>query len=266
MEYKHLLSERKGHILVLTLNRDEARNAINLQLSSELRHAMEAFEADPELRVAILTHAGNCFCAGADLKEIAALAASGKPTSDDSADSWGFASLTRHVFNKPVIAAINGKALGGGTEIALAMDLVVASENSMFGLPEVARGLMAAGGAGISNIIRQIPFKVALEMIFTGQPVTAARAYELGLVNRVVPGDRVMESALELAGQIGENAPLAVKLSKEIAYRCLDAPANYPPASWDISLHYKAINDASLDAREGPRAFAEKRKPVWKNR
>ncbi|MDR2503444.1 MAG: enoyl-CoA hydratase/isomerase family protein, partial [Deltaproteobacteria bacterium] len=239
----------------------EARNAINDKLRMEIRAALENFEKDGELRSAVLTHSGPVFCAGKDLKEWL----ENTPETPSEAEDWGFAGMVEHILSKPLIAAVNGKALGGGTEIALAADMVVASPSSIFGLPETSLGIVPGGG-GLITALRQMPMKAALEMIFTGAPINAQRACELGLVNHVVPEDKVLETALQLAEKINANAPIAVRCCKAIAYRAMDSTAFFPPAAWKICKEYEAINSASEDHREGLRSFTEKRKPVWKNK
>lgn len=259
MSYETVLFERRGRTAVITLNRPEAMNAVNSQLWCEAGTALEEFAQDPELWVAVITGAGErAFCAGADLKELAA----GGFRIPEHAARWGFAGIVQHYVSKPLIAAVNGFALGGGTEIALACDLIVASERASFGLPEVKRGIIAAAG-GLLRLPRQLPLKRAVEAIFTGEPLTAAEAQRWGLVNRVVPHEQVLPEALALAEKICENAPLAVRASKEIIYRGLDAPLDYPAEAWEINRKYRAEVMASADAREGVRAFAEKRRPRW---
>lgn len=254
--------DRRGHTLILTLNRPEARNAIDLKVTEALGDAMEAAEADPDVRVVVLTGSGDkSFCAGADLKAIAR-GENLLPTTGKRA-TWGFAGYASHHISKPTIAAVNGAALGGGTELVLASDLAVAGESATFGLPEVKRGIIAGAG-GVFRLPTQIPKKIAYELMFTGAPISARRALDLGLVNRVVPDERVLESALELADAIAENAPLAVQASKRVAQQIVDGVAVTEGALWEISARERALVRESEDAKEGPRAFAEKRKPVWR--
>jgi crotonobetainyl-CoA hydratase len=172
--------------------------------------------------------------------------------------------VTHHI-SKPTIAAVNGFALGGGTEISLASDLVVAADTASFGLPEVKRGILAAAG-GVFRLPAQIPKKAAMEMILTGEPVSARRAFELGLVNRVVPQAEVMSAALELAARITANAPLAVQASKRIANGILDGHVATEAAAWELSNRERRVLWQTADAAEGPRAFADKRAPNWQAR
>lgn len=259
MPYETVLFEQHGHIALITINRPEAMNSVNEQLSKEMGIVLEEFAQDPNLWVAVITGAGEkSFCAGADLKEFAA----GRSVIPEETAHWGFGGIVQHFVPKPIIAAVNGFALGGGTEIALSCDLIVASERASFGLPEVKRGIIAGAG-GLLRLPRQIPLKVALETVFTGEPLSAADALRWGLINRVVPHDQVVATAMNLAEKICENAPVSVRASKEIIYRGLDVPLNYPPDAWDVNSKYLAIVMASEDFKEGPKAFAEKRKPNW---
>lgn len=249
--------ERRGHIAVITLNRPRALNAVNSALSTAIADALEELDRDPELWVGVITGSGRAFCAGADLKEIAA----GHPILAHGHEDWGFAGICQHRVDKPLIAAVNGFALGGGSEIVLACDLAVASEEAMLGLPEVRRGLMAAAG-GVIRLQRQIPFKIAMEMVLAGEPVDAVTALRWGLVNRVVPADMVLDTAIELAEKISRNAPLAVWASKRMLYQTL-AYADLDPGAWALNDAAIAGLVASDDAREGTTAFAEKRIPRW---
>lgn len=262
MTYQTIIYEPKGHVLQVTLNRPEVLNCVNIQMWQELGEALDRFAADTELRVAVLTGAGDrSFCAGADLKAIAR----GEFRPTEQMIEWGFAGIVRHFVRKPVIAAVNGFALGGGTEIALACDLVVAAEEAEFGLPEVSRGVIAGAG-GVLRLPRQIPQKVAMYHILTGEPMTAHEAQNWGLVAKVVPQDQVVRTALDIAERISQNSPLAVQACKEIVYKTLDVPLDFPGTAWDVSDPIKADYMRSEDFKEGPRAFAEKRKPVWKGR
>ncbi|MFJ7308889.1 crotonase/enoyl-CoA hydratase family protein [Peribacillus frigoritolerans] len=262
MSYETVFFERYGKVALITLNRPEAMNAVNAQLWSDAGTAIEEFDKDPDLWVAVITGAGDkSFCAGADLKEIAA----GRSNRPDNGDTWGFAGIVQHFTQKPIIAAVNGFALGGGTEIALSCDLVVASEKATFGLPEVKRGLIAAAG-GLLRLPRQLPLKVALEKILTGDPIPASEALRWGLINRVVPHEEVVSASIALAEKICENAPLAVRASKDIVYRGLDTSLDHPSEAWKINDEYVKLFSTWEDVREGTRAFAEKRRPIWKGR
>jgi crotonobetainyl-CoA hydratase len=259
-----VLAARAGHIMTVTINRPEARNAVNAAVWSGIGRALAAAECNPEIRVVILTGAGTeSFSAGADLK-VLARGGSIEPT-DPEELAWGFAGLATHPVSKPLIAAVNGTALGGGLEIALGCDLIIAAETARFGLPEVTRGFVAGAG-GAFRIVEQLPQKLAMELLLTGQPIPAARALELGLVNRVVPQTEVMEAATALAGTIARNAPLAVQASKRIALGIAGGVFQREREAWAINDRETAEVLQSDDAIEGPRAFAEKRAPVWRVR
>lgn len=259
-----VLLERRGHILIATINRPEARNAVNAAVHVGLGDALERAEKDSEIRVVILTGAGDqAFCAGADLK---ALSRGERLEPEDKAQRrWGFAGVVQHPISKPVIAAVNGFALGGGTELALYADLVVAADHAQFGLPEVKRGLFAAAG-GAFRIVQQLPQKLAMEVLLVGEPFSAARALELGFVNRVVPLADLMASALELAEKIAANAPLSVQGSKRIARGIHEGQIDNDKAFWESNRREAKVVMTSEDAREGPLAFAEKRAPQWEAR
>ena len=249
---------REGPVAVITLNRPRAMNAVNAAMSAAVGNALRELDEDPELSVGVITGTGRAFCAGADLKELGA----GRPVSAPGHPEWGFAGLVRHVVDKPLIAAVNGFALGGGTEIVLACDLAVISEDAQLGLPEVKRGLVAAAG-GLLRLHRQIPPKVAAHAALTGEPLDAATALRWGLVNEVVPTDQVVARALRLAGQIAANAPLAVRASKRIMRRSAEYGSDWDPAIWDMNEAEFGEVRRRADAKDGPRAFAEKRPPRW---
>lgn len=251
--------ERRGPVAVITLNRPDAMNAVDSALSAAVGAALEELAGDPELRVGVITGAGRAFCAGADLKELSR----GRDISDPDHPEYGFAGLVQHFVDKPLIAAVNGFALGGGTEIMLACDLAVMSEDAQLGLPEVKRGLVAAAG-GLLRLPRQIPQKIALEMALTGASVDAAIAERWGLVNRVVPADQVLPVALELAEAIAANAPLAVRASKRIIHKAAAFGSDWEQPIWQMNMEQTIPVFMSKDAAEGPRAFAEKRAPQWR--
>jgi crotonobetainyl-CoA hydratase len=253
--------ERRGHVALITLNRPHVMNAVNSDMSAAVGAALEELAADRELRVGVITGAGRAFCAGADLTELAAR----RTVHDPEHPEWGFAGLVQHFIDKPLIAAVNGFALGGGTEIVLACDLAMADEGASFGLPEVTRGLMAAAG-GVVRLQRQIPLKVALEVALTGEPMVAAEACRWGLVNRVAPSGTVVEQALELAERITANGPLAVQATKRVMHRSAALGSDWDDAAWALSFAEMRDVWRSDDATEGPRAFAEKRRPVWQGR
>jgi crotonobetainyl-CoA hydratase len=256
------LAERRGNVLVITINRPEARNAVNGAVSTGVGDALEQAQNDDEVRAVVITGAGDkSFCAGADLKAISRRENLYHPDHGE----WGFAGYVHHFIDKPTIAAVNGTALGGGTELALASDLVVACESATFGLPEVKVGLFAAAG-GVFRIVHQLPRKVALEMVLTGDPISAAEAAKWGLINQVVPDGTVLEAALALAERVTVNAPLSVQASKRIAYGADDGVIPDEAPGWARTQREFGVVMRSEDAKEGPLAFAEKRPPVWKAR
>lgn len=258
-----VLAQRRGRVLLVTINRPEARNAVNMDVMLGVGEALEYAEDDADIWVVVITGAGDkSFCAGADLRA----AARGELTpTDERVKAWGFAGFVQHHISKPVIAAVNGFALGGGTEIVLHSDLAVAIETAAFGLPEVKRGIFAGAG-GAFRLAQQIPRKVAMEMMLTGKPITAAKALELGLINRVVPADQLIAAAFELAADICENAPLAVQVTKRIAVGITAGRVAADDEDWARTEAEGAILMSSADSREGLAAFAEKRAPQWTGR
>ncbi|SEH68519.1 crotonobetainyl-CoA hydratase [Mycolicibacterium rutilum] len=253
------LAERRGNVMIITINRPEARNAVNSAVSTAVGDALHLAQNDPEVRAVVLTGAGESFCAGADLKAISRRENLFHPEHAE----WGFAGYVHHYIDKPTIAAVNGTALGGGTELALASDLVVAEERAKFGLPEVKRGLIAAAG-GVFRIVDHLPRKVAMELLFTGEPISAADALKWGLINDVVPDGTVVDAALALADRITCNAPLAVWASKRVAMGVDKGVIVGDEPGWARTLREIVPVMRSEDAKEGPLAFAEKRQPVWK--
>ncbi len=253
-----LLSDRRGHVEILTINRPEARNAINGAVSRAVGTALDELAGDPEAWVVVLTGSGDkAFSAGMDLKAFAA----GEGAAIIDAPG-GFGGIAKRAFPKPLIAALNGSALAGGCEIMLCCDLVVAADHALIGIPEVQRGLMAGAG-GLIRLPRRLPSAVAMELALTGDPIDARRALELGLVNRVVPGARLLEETLVLAERIAANAPLAVRHSKEVVRRAGELPEEQ---AWPVNDAAVREVFASQDAMEGPVAFAEKRPPRWTGR
>lgn len=253
-----LLIERAApHVARVTLNRPDARNAINGDVAQALEAFVRESEADDDVRAVVLTGAGAVFCAGADLKEISAGRVGELVTKDG-----GFAGFVRAARTKPWIAAINGPALAGGTEIALACDMIVAAETASFGLPEVKRGLAALAG-GLYRLPTSFPRALALEAIATGEPIPASLALAHGLANRVVPAGEVSAVALDLAERIAANAPVAVRESLVIARRAFEgSEADLQRASDEMGRRLARTEDY----REGPRAFIEKRAPRWTGR
>lgn len=255
MSAEVVLTERRDGVLLITLNRPEARNAIDLSVAEGIAAALDELDGEDSLGVGVLTGAGKGFCAGMDLK---AFVTGERPWVGDR----GFAGIVRRGSVKPLIAAVEGFAVAGGLEVALACDLVVAARGAKLGVPEVKRSLVAAGGA-LLRLPRRIPYHVAMELALTGNPIAAERAAELGLVNRLAEPGAAVEVAMGLAAEVGANAPLALVASKRILQEQWDWSA---AEMWDAQ---SAISDpvfSSEDAREGATAFAEKRPPVWRGR
>jgi enoyl-CoA hydratase/carnithine racemase len=252
-------AEREGHLLLVTIDRPEVLNALHPPANHELAAVFDDFAADPELWIAILTGEGDrAFSAGNDLKYQAA--------GDGRLDmpATGFAGLTsRFDLAKPVIAAANGLAMGGGFEIVLACDIVIAAEKAVFALPEPRVGLAALAG-GLHRLPRQIPLKAAMGMILTGRRISAAQAEGLGVVNEVVAADDLLPAARRWAEQILECSPVSVRTSKQVVMEGL----RHASLEAAMSQRYDAIRElvTSEDFKEGPRAFAQKRKPEWKGR
>ncbi|GAA4698625.1 crotonase/enoyl-CoA hydratase family protein [Pseudonocardia yuanmonensis] len=242
-------------VLLVTLDRPEARNAVNSALAEAVAEAMDRLDSDPDLRVGVITGANGTFCSGMDLK---AFVRGERPY----AGGRGFAGLVERGPEKPLIAAVEGYALAGGCEIVLACDLVVAGEGAMFGIPEAKRGLVAAGG-GLLRLPERIPYHVAMELALTGNHMPAQRMAELGLVNRLVPTGGALDAALALAAEITANGPLAVRISKKIVAESLGWPAE---EKWARQREVADPISSSEDAREGALAFAEKRAPVWRGK
>jgi enoyl-CoA hydratase len=248
-------TERTGSTLLITLDRPEARNAVNAATATALAAALDALEADPTLRADVLTGEGGTFSAGMDLK--AALRGE-----SPEAEGRGFGGLTEARPDKPLIAAVEGAAMGGGFELALACDLIVAAEDSRFGLPEVKRGLIAAGG-GVIRLPKRIPHHLAMELLLTGEPVDGRRAGELGLANRVTAKGQAVAEALRLAEALTENAPLALAAVKRVV-RAADGASDEEAFAFQRA-EMKTLM-ASDDVREGMTAFAERRPPRWTGR
>jgi len=246
--------ERNGRVGITRLNRPEARNAVNGDLANGVEGALDEWEDDDTIQAVVITGNGPTFCAGADLKLIAA----GK--GGEMATAKGnFAGLVRRNYPKPIIAAVNGPAFAGGFEIVLACDLVVAADVAQFGIPEVKRGLFAAAGALI-RLPKRVPLALATELAITGDPISAERACELGLVSRVVPLDDVVDAALELAARIAANGPLAVRKTLQMVREAGDLTEE---EAWPRNFELAMEVFASKDSIEGATAFAEKREHNW---
>jgi enoyl-CoA hydratase len=249
--------EARDHYAILTIDRPEARNAVNAAVALGIEQGIDGLEADGNLWLGILTGVPPVFCAGADLKEISAGKGDGLRT-----ERGGFAGITRRSRVKPIIAAVDGPALAGGTEIVLSCDLVVASRTATFGIPEVKRSLVASAG-GLFRLGRKIPLNVAMECALTGDPITAERAYQLGLVNELCEPGEALERAVALVGRVCANAPIAVRKSREIVIEATDEPDE---VGWRMSEAARAAVMASEDFAEGVTAFLEKRPPHWTGR
>ncbi|MFF7187326.1 crotonase/enoyl-CoA hydratase family protein [Streptomyces sp. NPDC008222] len=248
-------THRAGTTLLITIDRPQAGNSVNAEVAALLARALDELEADPGLRAGVLTGAGGTFSAGMDLK--AALRGE-----SPNVPGRGFGGVTEAERTKPLIAAVEGWAMGGGFELALACDLIVAAEDAHFGLPEVKRGLIAAGGGAI-RLPRRIPYHLAMEFLLTGEPVSGRRAGELGLANRVVPADEAVNKSLLLAEQLAANAPLALAAVKTVVRAADGAPEA------DAFAAQRTVTGelmASADVREGMTAFAERRTPQWTGR
>jgi enoyl-CoA hydratase len=249
--------EQRGRIAVITIRRPEARNAVSPEVAMAIEGAIDRLEAEPDTWVGVITGEGPVFCAGADLKAIAAGRGAELTTV-----RGGFAGIARRERTKPMIAAVDGPALAGGTEIALSCDMVVASSSATFGLPEVKRSLVAAAG-GLFRLPRALPPAIAMEIALTGDPITAERAAHFGLINQLVdPGD-ALTAALALAERVAANAPIAVRLTRRIVTAALAANDE---ALWELTEASMMDVVRTEDFQEGPRAFIEKRPPVWKGR
>lgn len=248
--------EKKGRIALMTINRPDAYNAFTREMLVGMDAAFDDFNADPDLWVAVITGAGNkAFCTGMDIKDALPAIAAGDQMGYEDPAKRPF----QHIF-KPIIAAVNGFCIAGGLEFLQGMDIRVAAEHAQFGLGEVKWGVIPVGGSHI-RLPQQIPWAVAMELLLTGTNIDAQRAYDIGLVNKVVPADKVLETAMAYAEKICENGPLAVRTAKEIAVRALN---NEPKFVLEKSIAPRVFN--SEDAKEGPRAFAEKRKPNFTGR
>jgi enoyl-CoA hydratase len=252
MSDQAVLTERRDGVLLITLNRPEARNAVNRAVAEGVAAALDELDGDTGPAVGVLTGAGKGFCAGMDLK---AFVTGERPWAGDR----GFAGIVQRPPRKPLIAAVEGFAVAGGLEIALACDLVVAARDARLGIPEVKRSLVAAGGA-LLRLPQRIPYGVAMELALTGDPIDAERAADLGLVNRLAEPGGAVEAALALAAQIARNGPLALAATKEVLRRQRDWDEQ---AFWAEQARISDPVFSSNDAREGATAFAEKREPAW---
>jgi crotonobetainyl-CoA hydratase len=277
MRYRYALYEKRGRTAFVTINRPDVMNAVNYAANAELYDIWTDVMADPEIWTAILTGAGDrAFCAGSDIKAMAsmteaqrALTNFEREASDSPLQEGG---LVHREIWKPIIAAVNGYCLGGGLEIALACDIVIAAEHARFGVPEIKNTGAYPGSGGIHRLPRHVPRKIALQMLLTGEPITAAEALRLGLINKVVPAADLMRHAVAMADKINEHSPMAVRVIKELVTRSLDLPLEYPDTegvrAWDLDdrVGRRLRQSSDWASREGPRAFVEKRTPLWAGR
>ncbi len=250
-----VLAERRGDVLLITLNRPEVRNAVNAAVAAGVAGALDELDDDDSLSVGVLTGAGGFFCAGMDL---GAFVKGESPWFGDR----GFAGIAQRASRKPLIAAIERFAVAGGLEIALACDLIVAAKGAKLGIPEAKRSLVAAGGA-LLRLPRRMPYHVVMQLALTGDPLPAERFYELGLVNRLAEPGAAVDAALEMAAALAKNGPLALAASKRILQEQFDWSSS---EMWERQREIAAPVMTSEDAREGASAFKEKREPVWRGR
>lgn len=271
MNLQFILYEKAGPIAVVKINRPEVMNALHYPANAELYDVWTDFAEDPELRVAVLTGVGEkAFCADADLKHVATLSEA-MPNRERIAphSRVQMGGLVHREIWKPIIAAVNGYCLGGGLEIAMACDIVIAAENAQFGQPEIKRG-WHPGSGGTHRLPRHVPLKIAMQMLLTGDHITAEEALRAGLVNKVVPLPHLMPESMTMARKVADNHPVAVQAVKEMVAKSLDLPLEYPDdqglCAWDLEETIGAMVRASADweSKEGARAFVEKRRPVWK--
>ncbi|AFT98547.1 crotonase/enoyl-CoA hydratase family protein [Nocardia brasiliensis] len=255
----HCLVEKRDHVLIVTMNRPEARNALSAEMMAIMRDAWDQVDNDPDIRVAILTGAGGAFCAGADLKAMTAQ----HPGDSFAGGGWDLskieALLKGRRLTKPLIAAVEGPAIAGGTEILQGTDIRVAGESAKFGVSEARWGLFPLGGSAV-RLVRQIPYTVAADILLTGRHVTAAEAKDIGLIGHVVPDGGALDKALELAAQIAANGPLAVQA---ILRTIRETEGMHEEEAFQIDAKLGMAVFKSTDAKEGPKAFAEKRKPTF---
>jgi enoyl-CoA hydratase len=255
MSDQAILTEDRDGIFIITINRPDARNAVNGDVANGMAEALDRLDAEDDLRVGIVTGGGGYFSAGMDLK---AFMQGQTPYAGDR----GFAGIAQRSSRKPLIAAVEGFALAGGFEIALSCDLIVASRDARFGIPEVKRSLVAAAGA-LLRLPKRIPYHLAMELALTGEPILAERAYEIGIVNRLAEPGTALDVAVGLAQELMKNAPLALIASKEIIQSAVDWTEE---EGWAKQGEISGPVFTSEDAREGATAFAEKREPVWQGR
>ena len=261
-DFDNIKTTEDDGVYVITLDRPEARNAINSAMWAELCDAFAYFDRSADLAVAVLTNTGKVFCAGADLKEYNA-----KTLAPPAGrETWGTGGMTRRYWSKPIIIAANGKVVGGGAEMLLASDLAVISDDATISFPEVKNALFPGGGGAPLRIGRSIHLKHAVELLLTGRPIDAQTAVQWGLANRAVPEDKLMDTALDLAQAIMANGPLAVRMTKRAVYDCMDKSFISESDGWRMMEELNEQAKNSEDAHEGTSAFMEKRPTAWKGR
>jgi enoyl-CoA hydratase len=257
----HALIEQRGHILIVTMNRPQARNALTGPMMALLRQAWDQVDSDPEIRVCVLTGAGGAFCAGADLKAMTA-SHPGDSFRNGGMDLSVIESLLKgRRLAKPLIAAVEGPAIAGGTEILQATDIRVAGQSARFGVSEARWGLFPLGGSAV-RLVRQIPYTIAADLLLTGRHITAAEALQIGLIGHVVPDGQALARALEIADMIAANGPVAVRA---ILRTIRETEGMAEDEAFGLEARIGMAVFQSADAREGPRAFAEKRKPEFRD-
>ena len=262
MEEPHALIERRGHVLIVTMNRPQARNALSGPMMELMRQAWDTVDSDPEIRVCVLTGAGGAFCAGADLKAMTSSHPGDRFQGGDLDVSLIEPLLKGRRLTKPLIAAVEGPAVAGGTEILQACDIRVAGASARFGVSEARWGLFPLGGSAV-RLPRQIPYTVAADLLLTGRHITAAEALSVGLIGHVVPDGQALEAALEIAAVIAANGPVAVRAILRVI-RETEGMAENEAFALEAKVGMAVF--ASEDAKEGPRAFAEKRQPQFRDR
>lgn len=258
----HVKLEERGDVFVVTLDRPERKNALNSKMWEELCDAIAFFEEHDRLKVAVFTNTGDVFCAGSDLQELD----EGTYHAPAGREEWGFGGMTRHYCPKPIIAAVNGKAVGGGAEMVMAADLSVMTSDGLISFPEVKYSLLATGGGALLRAGRSIPFKRAMELMLTGDPIDAQTAYDWNLINRIAEPGKALDAALELAEKIAQNGPIAIEWTKLLLNDCMDKSFMSQTDGWRMMLDFDKTIKATEDAREGERAFVEHRAPEWKKR
>lgn len=262
MEPDMIRLEEREKVLVITLNRPQKKNALNSQMWAELCCAIERLETDDALRAGIITNAGDVFCAGSDLAELK----DGTYHAPRGREEWGFGGMTRHWCPKPLIAAVNGLAVGGGAEMVMAADLAVITSDGAIGFPEARHSLLATGGGALLRAGRSIPFKRACELMLTGDRIDAQTALDWGLVNRVAEPGCVLDVAFDLARAVLKNGPIAVEWTKLLLNDSMDKSFISQSDGWRAMLDYDHRIKQTHDAHEGEVAFAEGREPEWRGR